>query len=885
MRGSDKKRAVADPRIWLLLCSGYLVVTALPALAQEEAPAALKLEKIQVTGSNIRRTDIESALPVQIITREDIERSGAITAAEFMSHVSANLVGRTDVPYQSSVGNTQAGLSSANLRGLGDGSTLVLLNGRRAANYAANGGAVNLNFIPIAAIDRIEILKDGASAIYGADAMAGVINFILRTDYRGVGLSAYGAESQHGGGAQQAATAAVGYGDPVSDRFNVFVVANYQKDDVLHARDRSFSQTGFRPDVGVNNVNRETFPANILTSRSTLLNPSFAAGCAPPVTIPIPGTQMCGHDTLAVVNIIPPVERTNILGGATWQLNRDHQLFVQYLYSYDRYVLVRNTAPSSQLFYPAGGPYYPTEFAAAYGISGDINLSYRTAPLGPITDKLQTSANHLVLGGQGIVAGWDYDAAWIYSENTQEYFGVSGRVSGRSLLAAMATGLINPFGPSGPEGDALLASTEAPGEVFHDKGITNAFEIKASRAIYDLPSGPLAVALGVEARREQLSIAYSPEQTSGDIIGSTTAQSASGSRSAGAIFAELNAPIAKALEAQLAVRYDHYSDFGGTTNPKVAMRWQPISSLLLRSSYGAGFRAPTVPDLYTPLTSGVTRIQSDPLRCPTSASDCNTTFRVLSGGNPQLKAEQSEQFNFGAVWEPAIGLSIGVDYWKINKTATIGALSDTQLFNNFDRFRDTNFVRGPLDAAFPSLPGQILYVYEPRQNLGDLRTSGVDVNLIYRGMETAVGRFGLQLNGTYVAQWQQQLDAVNYTPAVGRNAVQEAIPRWRHYLALNWNYGSWGATLAQNFSSGYTDENFIDLAKTIERRVGAYEVWNAQGTYAGFRNATIALGIKNLFDRAPPLSNQSTFGQVLYDPRYADPRGRVFYAQLTFAFN
>ena len=151
-------------------------------------------------------------------------------------------------------------------------------------------------------------------------------------------------------------------------------------------------------------------------------------------------------------------------------------------------------------------------------------------------------------------------------------------------------------------------------------------------------------------------------------------------------------------------------------------------------------------------------------------------------------------------------------------------------------------------------------------------------------METAVGRFGLQLNGTYVAQWQQQLDAVNYTPAVGRNAVQEAIPRWRHYLTLNWNYGSWGATLAQNFSSGYTDENFIDLAKTIERRVGAYEVWNAQGTYAGFRNATIALGIKNLFDRAPPLSNQSTFGQVLYDPRYADPRGRYMYGSVTYSF-
>jgi iron complex outermembrane receptor protein len=174
-------------------------------------------------------------------------------------------------------------------------------------------------------------------------------------------------------------------------------------------------------------------------------------------------------------------------------------------------------------------------------------------------------------------------------------------------------------------------------------------------------------------------------------------------------------------------------------------------------------------------------------------------------------------------------------------------------------------------------------VYEPKQNLGDLRTSGVDVDLTYRGTDTSIGRFGLKFNGTYVAQWQQQLDAVSYISGVGRNAVQEAIPRWRHYLALNWNYSAWGATLAQTFSSGYIDEN-LNAAKE-ERRVGTNDVWNAQGTYTGFQNTTIVLGIKNLFDRAPPFSNQSTFGQVMYDPRYSDPRGRVFYAQLTFAFN
>jgi iron complex outermembrane receptor protein len=819
---------------------------------------------------------------VQVITREEIARSGAITVAEIMSQVSANLIGRTDVPYNSAVGNSQAGLSSANLRGLGDASTLVLLNGRRAANYAANGGAVNLNFIPVAAIDRIEILKDGASAIYGADAMAGVVNFILRKEFAGVLLSGYGGETQHGGGAQKQATLAAGYGDLEADRYNVFVVANYQKDDVLHARDRPFSRTGYRPEEGADNTNLETFPANIRSP--TLLNPELASGCAPPVTIPIPGTLRCGHDTLAVINTIPPVERTSVLGAATWQINPDIQLFAQALYSYNRYVLTRNQAPTT-LVYPAGGPFYPTEFAATHGIGGNLTVLYRTVPLGPITDDARNDALHVVVGAQGWLASWNYDAAWIYSENTQTYSGIRGRVSSRRLSDAFASGLINPFGQSGPEGDALLASTEAPGEVYHNKGTTNSLEIKASRELYELPAGALAIAVGAEARREQLSINFSPEQTSGDIIGSTTAQSTSGGRSVGAVFVEASIPFAQTLEMQLAARYDHYSDFGGTTNPKVAIRWQPIASLLFRSSYGTGFRAPTVPDLYTPLTSGLTRNRyNDPARCGQThlPTDCNATFLVFAGGSADLGAETSEQFNFGVIWEPLPGLSIGADYWKIDKSGVIGSLSDAQFFDNFDRFSRAHVVRGPPDAAFPLLPGPILNIRLPKQNLGDLRTSGVDAALRYRSAATPAGRFALQFNGTYVAQWEQQLDAVNYVSAVGRNAVGGAVPRWRHYSMLGWNYGSWTATLAQTFSSSYTDERRNALGE--ERTVGTSDVWNAQGTYAGFKNTMIAAGIKNLFDHAPPFSNQNTFGQVMFDPRYADPRGRLFYAQATVTF-
>ena len=478
-----------------LLASGGLLLDPAPLVAAEEAAETKKLNAVYVTGSNIARTDIETALPIQVITREDIERSGAIDAAALMSQVSANLIGTTDAVF---IGNGRPGLSSANLRGLGEGSTLVLLNGRRAANFATTGSTVNLNFIPVAAIERVEILKDGASAIYGADAMAGVVNFVLRQDFRGLLFSAYGAVTEHGGGNQQQATLTAGYGDLTADRFNVFVTANYQKNDALPARDRPFSSTAYRPDEYIDNGRDRdtTFPSNIRIG-NVFVNPSFATGCMPPFSVPVPGKQWCGYDHLSLINLLPPIERTNVFAGATWQFAPNHQLFAQYLYSYDRYERVRHVIsthpaalpPNQRLLYPAGGPFYPAEFAAAQGITGDLEVSYRPFPVGPATDQIRTEAQHLVAGVEGLVGGWNYNAAFIYSQNTVKNSS-SGNVSARRLIDAMWTGFVNPFGPSGPEGEALLAGATWSGELFHDKAITSSLEAKASKEIYQLPAGP-----------------------------------------------------------------------------------------------------------------------------------------------------------------------------------------------------------------------------------------------------------------------------------------------------------------------------------------------------------------------------------------------------------
>ena len=878
---------------WGAVMPGLLVGVALSCRAQQEPAEPLPRILVNVTGSNIPRTDIETALPVQRITREDIERSGATTPAEVLNTVSANLTGQTDAI---SISNSNPGLASANLRGLGGGSTLVLINGRRLANYAFDGGAVDLNSIPLAAIDRVEVLKDGASAIYGADAMAGVINFILRKDYAGFSATAYTGDTQHGGGKLQQATMTAGYGNLATDRFNAFVTVDWQKSDGLAASARPFARTVYLPNDGINKLSSQTFPANFRSS-GVNYNPTRDAGCAPPVSIPLsPTSTRCGFDYLSIIDILPPVERTGVVAGATWQVNAENQVFATYLYGKNDFTLSLAPTPASQnvtfngdpVIYPAGGPFYPTQFAAANGISGPLNLFYRTVPLGPRVDNVETQAQQVTVGGEGRVAGWNYNVAYIYSNNHETDSFQSGWVSESKFLAAMATGRINPFGPSGPDGDALLASTQVTGPVRSARGTTQAVEARASNEVLELPSGPMAMAVGVELRRESFTDEAAAAYAAGEILGASQLGSKSASRTVAALYAELGVPVVENVEAQIAVRDDHYSDFGNTINPKIAIRWQPLRSLLLRSSWGTGFRAPTLYDLNTPLSRGQTgNAFDDPMRCPTTQSpdDCNINFRLLTGGNPNLQPEKSQQFNAGVVWSPLNGLALGADYWNITKTGTIGLLTSDAIFANYDRYGATNIVRGPVDPAYPHLPGPIEYVLGLTSNLGDLNTSGIDVDLSFRGPTTAFGKFGFNLNGTYIIDWQAQLDGINSASGVGGNVDPigvGAVPRWRHYATLTWNNGPWGATLAQNFTLGYTDANLDPSGNA--RRVGPYEIWNLQGTCTCFKDTAIVVGVKNLFDRSPPFSNQTAYTQVGYNPQYADPLGRFFYASLTFSF-
>jgi iron complex outermembrane recepter protein len=899
---------------------------------QSSAPApesTQRIERVEVTGSSIKRIDAETALPVQVLNREDIQRTGASTVEQLLQTVTA-AASSGAIAANAASGATTGSISSVSLRGLTSIRTLVLINGRRISPYGLgftnDSVSVDVNSIPVSAIERVEVLKDGASAVYGSDAIAGVVNFVLRKDFQGAEATVEYGDSTQGGADLTRVTGTYGVGDLGKDRYNFMITGTYQKEGALFGRDRPFASSSINLNTLNDGASRNAFPANVFTldNLGLFINPNYP-NCSPSVVSSVfelasPG--VCSFDPSKLVTLTPQTKRSSVFATGRIAISDSFEAFGEFSFTRNEQRTVIQPVPISGVFaLPPNHPlfnvapyngfstiilqpssaYYPSAFIQSQIGAGnplpDLFVLYRSVVTGnrDITDI--SEAPRLTLGFKGLAAGWDYDTTFLYSASKVTQRVNAGYPSLERILPLLNSGRVNFFGPNTPAVDAELRATQFFGNAFVNSTKLTGVSAKASRELIQMASGPMALALGAEFRNEQYKVDPNPVIQSGDISGyGGNFLPVDRKRNVSGAFGELNIPIAAGLEANAAVRHDRYQGSGNATAPKISLRWQPAKSVLLRTSYGQGFRAPSLADLYSPNLSGVSANGlSDPVRCPTTglAIDCATQFAVTTGGNPQLDPEKSNNFTVGLVLEPNANLSIGLDAFRIElKDTIVNGVTPTVILGDLAQYGNL-VTRGPVDPNLPNLPGPITNINQTNINFGRTIVSGVDVDAKLRFGFADTGRMVLSLSGTYFTKYDGENPDGSFTSAIDvpNTATSGLIPRWRHYLSFNWSRGPWAATLAQSWQKSYYDvcgnsDADCQAGITAPRRVGSYETYDFQGTYSGFKNLQLTLGIKNLFDRDPPFTNTggTVSFQAGYDPQYADPRGRFVYARATYSF-
>jgi iron complex outermembrane receptor protein len=880
------------------------------------AQAQSQLERVEVTGTAIKRIEGETALPVQVITRNEIDKAGVTTAAELMARLSASANNLTD---GGSVGyggfRDQMGLNAANLRGLGVSSTLVLLNGRRMANFASPGDAVgvDLNSIPAAAIQRVEILLDGASSLYGSDAIGGVINFITRKDYVGAEINALVGDTSEGGASKRSATLAGGFGDFARDGFNVMAVLDVQKTSSLNANNRKFIKEldipGRLPDL----LSSASFPGNILLDQNLpgseqrdaliadgyrangkdvistyRINPSAATGCAPAngsLYLPdgIGGVDGCTFDYMRDIELYPKSSKTSLFGRGVFNLGGGHQLFAEASLARARTYytgtpnrvdaeidvsLVDALKNSSIAAFPAGDE------------RRILVVRTRLVEAGLRTSELVSTGNRFVLGTNGILAGWDYEWALNHSTSKVSDRDSHGYLNEQMIMDGFAAGTLNAFGPSATAGLALYEKAQIRGEVRRATGTMDSLDFRMSKGLMPLAGGDLALALGGEFRREKQNYHQSDALKNDEILGETSQGPDSDfgkARKVAAVFGELSAPITKQLELQAAMRYERYQVSGGALSPKLGLRYVPTPELLLRASVGKGFRAPSMSDLYRPLTQGSSATLVDP-RCmeldpDATPTDCSDIWTTLNYSNAKLKPEKSRQFSLGVVFEPARGVNLNLDYWNIEKRNLISTLGVDVILSDLAKYG--NLVHRDEDEWIEAID-------LVKENRGKQKISGLDLGVSLSQLKTGIGQFGLRVNGTLTLKSQQQTgDGDPFVSNLGRFINDGVVQRWRHTLSVDWEHGPFSATLSNSYLQGYDDQHIVGKP---DRKVGAYSLWNLSAGWEATKALTLRAGVQNLTDKSPPFSQQAYFFTSGYDPSYTDTRGRFGYVSARYTF-
>lgn len=901
------------------------------AIAQEQEDV---LEEVVITGSSIKRAQAEGTLPVQVFGQEEIKRSGTTSVMDFVQQIPAM---QGFEPISDSVGGTGGGISTASLHDVGSQYTLVLLNGHRVAS-ADSGTTIDLNTIPLAAVERVEVLTDGASALYGADAIAGVVNFILKRGESPLTVDLRRSHPEHGGGDSFNVSLTKGFGDMGSTGYETFFALSYDKQQRLKATDRKFASsgiiTGRQGDILYDffNGSSRSVPPNVdlfdfdAPPEDMLMDsfsPYYEANGTCPTAHVVVGAQ-CFFDYTTTVEIAPEIERKSAYGTARVRLGDSSWV------AFADFAMVKADTITGIAPYPAEfamsttHPYFsryvlpyitPAEAAAV----DTVNVKYRLYDMGDRETDYSTDTMHVVAGLEGEAAGWNLSGAATWSTQKQKQIYTKGWPLASSFENGLQNQLFDPFPYSvGEMPDAQIDALRATQYIgVYDTNIMDmmGLEANAQRELFSLPGGAFIASVGGDYRDSSYKKTLTDVAANGSILFDTPQAPFDLSRSNWGLYGEVLAPLLPSLELTAAVRYDsidgvkdglNHLTVGNTqsqTTYKFGAKWSLTDSLALRASYGTGFRVASMREIAQPIVDfGVT---GDTYNCPfSSAYDplgyiaagyvcaSGLQYEVKQGGNAALKPETSTQWNAGFVWSPTRDFSMGASYWSVEIKNGVDSVSESLIFNNPATYLDlftTKFVASSGLTYVAQLDSPI--------NIGRKKYRGIDWDF-KAGANIGNSKLSGMLAGTYMMDSSYTVPGTSdqWTSSLAQYGVDNKVS-FRHIvtLGLALQTGPVENSVQVRYRSGYKDVQFTADDFTLfnpsgdpidgRLNVSSYSLINWRTVWSVNDVVDLTLGIDNLMDKKPPLTLRTEGSHQLgYDPRYTDAYLRTFTLGFTARF-
>jgi outer membrane receptor protein involved in Fe transport len=907
------------------------------AIAQDagQDAATQKLDTITVTGSNIRRVDIETSNPVITVDRAEIQKSGKLTVGDLLQQL-PTIAGAANNPNVNNGGGT--GGSFISLRGLGTNRSLILVDGKRVINP-------DVNAIPSVAIERIEVLTDGASAVYGSDAIAGVVNIILRKDYQGAEIQMNYGISDHDDGARRGFSIAFGQ---TSDKGSVVGGLDYNKTDQILAGHRAFSEAPLYFLRGAGNAPYVTPVGSVASPGGSFTNFPQFANCSyygygtfdpsAPGGDGIPEHYRCFRGpgdpagapdayNFQTQNLITtPQERTNFFLNGSYKLTDSIEAYMEVFHNATRTAGQGAEVPlifsNTGLTMSADNPYNPfgVDIGAGAGASPNSeNVQIRLKALGPRVIKFQSDTDQARLGVRGSLFGgdWQYDLWGNYGHfsglfQNLNYLNASAMefaLSGDCTLPTpgvpvTAQNCLNLFDQNDPNTAYALKNFYSLNSDAGALSTSRQGGLDVNGSLFDLPAGTVSMAAGANYRKFYVRNYHDTVRTTDPTTGTCPAGSSSlcatpftAGYNVKEAYAEVFVPVLRDLPFVHSLnitggdRWSKYSTFGSTNNWKLAVEYRPIEDLLVRGTVSAVFRAPNTTESFAPVASSFdpyTRGPGEPRS--TNGAQIETVFSGASVGGYPLKPENGKSFDFGVVYDPQWlpGLSVSADLWRIyllnNIVRPTGQNVVDICYANGSYGGDSNPYCALLQFAGDSIQTIKQLTY---QNLGRLDATGVDFGGVYKLPETAFGNFTVGLNATYLSKYNNASAILGVDDQVAGtyNNQYGSFPRWRAMGSIGWQMGDFSATWQQRLIGrekntagqfAFLPGHFLPIGAVVYHNVSFG--YNIQPI-----NTRIDVGIDNVGDKQPPLFYQSVTNANI-DINTYDPIGRYYRARVTVKF-